>query len=115
MRCRRSIVWQDEVGTVRLAYNVADYLALVVDADAATTRAVTEGSGRLAAADTGAKRPSFARLSPTGGDYLTTSWSGCGALWRNWGIGQALLSRSWDRSAMSYRSPRKQILKPQGE
>lgn len=69
---QKYLVWQDEAGTVRLAYNAADYLALVVDADATAARALAEGSARLAAAATGAERPSSTGPSPTGGAYLTT-------------------------------------------
>ncbi len=69
---QKYLVWQDEAGTVRLAYNAADYLALVVDADATAARAVAEGSARLAALATGAAQPSSTGPSPTGGAYLTT-------------------------------------------
>ncbi len=69
---QKYLVWQDEVGTVRLAYNAGDYLAQAVDADAAAARAVAEGSARLAAAATGAERPSSTGPALTGGDYLIT-------------------------------------------
>lgn len=69
---QKYLVWQDEVGTVRLAYNASDYLAQLVDADAAAARVLAEGSARLAAAATGAEQPSSTGPAPTGGDYLTT-------------------------------------------
>ncbi|MGH3697392.1 MAG: DUF302 domain-containing protein [Pseudonocardiaceae bacterium] len=69
---QKYLVWQDEAGTVRLAYNAADYLTQVVDADAAAGQLLAEGSARLAAAATGTERPSSTGPAPSGGDYLIT-------------------------------------------
>lgn len=68
---QKFLVWEDDAGTVRLAYNDATYLAELADVDPAVAQGLAGASARLAAQATGSKRPVGTGQAAAGADdYL---------------------------------------------